>query len=107
MPKINDKTAEVIAELQRKQLAFVTAAAEEVRGQASARAPVRSGNLRSSIQVEAFIDDGVAVAEVGPEAHYAPYVELGTRYQAAQPYMEPGYQAARARFRMIERMLEL
>lgn len=107
MVKVKDNSKDVLAELQRKQLAFVTTAAEEVRSQAAARTPVATGNLRSSIQTEAFVDDGVAIGEVGPTADYAPYVELGTSRQEAQPYMEPGFQAARSRFRIIERMLEL
>ena len=44
--------------------------------------PVRTGNLRRSIRV---IDDD----SFGSDVHYAGYVEDGTRYMSARPYMEP------------------
>lgn len=89
-----DYTAQLLADLQRRQLGFVAAGGEAIRREAVKRCPVDTGNLRSSIRTYAFVDDGVAVSETGPEADYAEYVEFGTSRQRAQPYMEPGYQAA-------------
>jgi len=50
--------------------------------------PVRTGHLRSSIY--ARIQEWVA--EVGTEAAYAVFVEFGTRYMQARPYLFPAVQ---------------
>lgn len=49
--------------------------------------PVDTGNLRASIHTEIEPLKG----EVGTNVEYATYVECGTRYQDAQPYLEPAY----------------
>jgi HK97 gp10 family phage protein len=132
--KVKDNTAEILADLQRKQLAFVAAAAESVRSAADVLAPVDKGNLRSSIKTEAYVQDGQAIGEVGPTAFYAVYQEYGTGKFAAngkgrktpwvyldektgdwvytfgsppQPFMQPGYDNASRGFRKLEEMLEL
>lgn len=48
--------------------------------------PVDTGNLRNSIHYHV---DGDTMA-VGTDVEYAAYVECGTRYMAAQPYVKPG-----------------
>lgn len=63
-----------------------TAAAQELQLSARAAAPIRTGNLRNSIQPGPASPQGVQV-EAG--ADYAAYVELGTRYMSARPYMKP------------------
>lgn len=60
--------------------------ARAVATDARRAAPVRTGRLRSSIRV-AKVDRDRAVIEAG--APYAGYVELGTRYMRAQPYLRP------------------
>jgi HK97 gp10 family phage protein len=105
--KVTDNTAEILADLQRKQLAFVAAAAESVRSAADVLAPVDTGNLRSSIKNEAYVQDGQAIGEVGPTANYAIYLEYGTKKSKAQPFMQPGYDNASRGFRKLEEMLEL
>jgi HK97 gp10 family phage protein len=75
---IKDYTKDLLKELQRKQLVFVQKAAQAVRTEAVVRAPVDKGNLKNSIQVASYVQDGIAVAEVGPTAFYAPYIEYGT-----------------------------
>ena len=104
---VNDKTKELLAELQRQQLTFVTLGGQAIRTEASTRTPVLTGNLRSSIQSEAFVEDGQAVSETGPTADYAKFVEYGTSRQTAQPFMEPGYQAAKPNIdRIFERLMK-
>ena len=105
--RVNDRTKELLAELQRQQLAFVTLGGQAIRTQAISRTPVMTGNLRSSIQTEAFVEDGRSVSETGPTADYAKFVEYGTRFQKAHPFMEPGYQAAKPNIdRIFERLLK-
>lgn len=55
------------------------------------------GTLKRSIVLE--IRDGGLTAEVEPTAEYAAYVEYGTRYMSAQPYMRPSYTAQKEKFK--------
>ena len=58
--------------------------------------PIDTGFLRRSIGLE--IEDGGLTADVKATAHYAGYVELGTRFMAAQPYMKPAFNAVKPKF---------
>ncbi len=51
------------------------------------------GRLRSSITWEVVSEGGDLSAKVGTNVEYAPYVELGTRYMRAQPYLVPALAA--------------
>ena len=55
------------------------------------------GTLKRSSGLE--IRDGGLTAEVEPTAEYAAYVEYGTRYMNAQPYMRPSYTAQKEKFK--------
>jgi HK97 gp10 family phage protein len=59
--------------------------AADVKALAKQLAPVRTGYLRSSIYAK--IQEWVA--EIGAEATYAMFVEFGTRYMQARPYLFP------------------
>lgn len=59
--------------------------AADVKALAKQLVPVRSGHLRSSI----YAKIREWVAEVGAEATYALFVEFGTRYMRARPYLYP------------------
>ena len=56
-----------------------------VHGEAVVRTPVDSGNLKNSLAFEVGNDEGRA----GTNVEYAPYVEMGTSKQDAQPYLRP------------------
>ena len=62
--------------------------AADVKALAKQLVPVRTGHLRSSIYAK--IQEWVA--EIGAEATYALFVEFGTRYMQAQPYLYPAIQ---------------
>ena len=51
--------------------------------QAERNAPMRTGYLKSTVYGEA----SEWVAKVGADAAYAYFVEFGTRFMAAQPYL--------------------
>lgn len=55
------------------------------------------GTLKRNIVLE--IRDGGLTAEVEPTAEYAAYVEYGTRYMNAQPYMRPSYNQQKEKFK--------
>lgn len=54
------------------------------------------GKLKQSIGLE--ITDGGLTAEVEPTADYAAYVEYGTRFMDAQPYLKPAYDEQKKKF---------
>lgn len=55
------------------------------------------GTLKRSIVLE--IRYGGLTAEVEPTAEYATYVEYGTRFMNAQPYMRPSYNQQKEKFK--------
>jgi HK97 gp10 family phage protein len=71
--------------------------AAEVKESAGQRVPVKTGQLRDSI----YAKIGEWVAEVGAEASYAVFVEFGTRYMRARPFLYPAVQEALPRLEAI------
>lgn len=69
----------------------------EMQAKAQRNAPVDTGYLKRGIGLE--ITAGGMTAEVEPTAEYAPYVELGTRFMDAQPYMAPAFRDQAEQFR--------
>ncbi len=117
-----DMTPELLKDLQVKQMSFVTQGGQRIQAEQSNRAPVDKGNLRASVESVPYVEDGKAVSETGATAEYAVYVEYGTGVYAkdgngrktpwvyidketgkavfthgaqAQPFAEPGFQAAK------------
>jgi hypothetical protein len=74
--------------MQRYVHAKLVSWAEDVKTEAIRRAPVKTGHLRSSIY--SLVKDWVV--NIGAEATYALFVELGTRYLRARPYLYPSIQ---------------
>lgn len=68
----------------------------EMQGRAQALCPVDTGNLKRSINIE--MRDSGMTGVVFATAHYSEYVEKGTRFMRAQPYMEPAFNAQKDRF---------
>lgn len=58
--------------------------------------PRRTGALASSITLE--ISGNGLTADVEPHMNYAAYVEFGTRYMDAQPYIRPAFMQEGRRF---------
>lgn len=61
------------------------------------------GTLKRSIGLD--ITDGSMTAEVEPLAEYAAYVEYGTRYMNAQPYLKPAFNEQKKKFKQDMRKL--
>jgi HK97 gp10 family phage protein len=57
----------------------------------------QKGTTKRSIKLE--FPDGGFTAEVKPGTHYSPYLEYGTRYMDAQPFVGPGYNAQKGKFK--------
>lgn len=62
---------------------------QEVVNIAKFLVPVDTGRLRSSITFQMSTLDSRPAVEVGTNVEYAPFVEFGTRYMRAQPYLIP------------------
>lgn len=56
----------------------------------------QTGTTKRSIGLE--ITDGGLAAEVGPTTEYSQYVEYGTRFMEAQPFMRPAYNEQKEKF---------
>ena len=56
-----------------------------------------SGALREHIELD--IKDGGFTAEVEPTMEYSAYVELGTRFMEAQPYLKPAFDEQKEKFK--------
>jgi len=69
----------------------------DLQSNAMRLAPVDTGTLQRSIRLN--LEDGGMTARVRPTADYAAYVEYGTRYMKAQPYMRPSYDAQKEKFK--------
>lgn len=69
----------------------------KMQEKAQENAPVRTGYLKRSICLE--MTDGGMAAEVEPAAEYGPYVELGTRFMEAQPYLKPAFDERKEKFK--------
>ncbi len=69
----------------------------ELQVKAQRNAPVDTGTLKRSIGLE--IKDGGLKAKAEATAEYAPYVEWGTRYMNAQPYIGPAFNEQKEQFK--------
>lgn len=57
----------------------------------------QTGTTKRSIGLE--IKDSGFTAEVGPETEYSPYLEYGTRFMEAQPFVKPSHQVQKEKFK--------
>lgn len=55
-----------------------------------------TGTTKRSIGLE--IKDGGFTADSGPETEYAPYLEYGTRFMDAQPFVRPAFEEQKRKF---------
>lgn len=89
--KVEKATAEGIA--RALEICGGTAEAYAVK-----ECPIRTGRLSNSI-THAQQNDTTEV--VGTNVEYAPYVELGTRYQSPHPYLAPAVEQHREEYENI------
>lgn len=55
-----------------------------------------TGQTKKSIGLE--ITDGGLTAEVEPTTEYSPYLEYGTRFMGAQPFVNPAFEEQKTQF---------
>lgn len=92
-----DNSARLVDALRSALPAAVAAGGLLIENEAKMLCPVRTGTLRRSIHtdVEHESQDRVS-ARVSPGVDYGPYIELGTRSMAAQPYLRPALESQQA-----------
>jgi len=94
--RVIDRTARVAFEIERRMALLSREAAARVVADAQARAPVDTGQLRDSIRaVPGVVPTFWRVEATAPHAQF---VEYGTRFQSAQPYLIPALEAERRGF---------
>jgi HK97 gp10 family phage protein len=71
--------------LQNQVFRYLVSWAADVKAEAMRTVPVKTGYLRSRIY--AIIQDWVV--NVGADTAYAFFIEMGTRYMLARPYLYP------------------
>lgn len=91
-----NKFPQIIAGMEAKAAKIVAKTALDIEAGAKVRAPVRTGNLRGSIQATKI---SATHWRVTVTADYGIYVEFGTRFMAARPYFAPAYNAVVGSFR--------
>ena len=77
------------AALQNQVYRYLVSWAADVKALARKLVPVRTGHLQSTI----YATVSNWVVNIGADATYAYFVEAGTKYMAAQPYLYPAIQA--------------
>ena len=83
--------------MQRQVHRQLASWAADVKAQARKLVPVRTGHLQSTI----YSKISEWVAEIGADATYALFVELGTKYMQAQSYLYPAIQEHLPRLEQI------
>ena len=83
--KFTDNSAEILKAFEQATARGLEKIGLTAEGYAKAKAPVDTGRLRNSITHEVDGND----VYIGSNVEYAPYVELGTSKQKAQPFLKP------------------
>ena len=93
--KFKDNTKKIFKELEKAKQEALKEIAITVEKQAVLLVPVRSGDLRKSIDHK--IDNNfayVGVLSKGPGADYAVLIEIGDKYRKAQPYISEAFKSS-------------
>lgn len=86
----SNRFPEIAAKLPGVARQLTMKAALDIEARAKELAPVRTGNLKNSIQAK---PDGDTDAIVIVGAEYGIYVEMGGRHNAAHPFFNPAVEA--------------
>ena len=83
----NDRRKEIVNQKNNAIERAFEAIGMQAEGYAKTLCPVDTGNLRNSISHE-YVESEDA-EYIGTNVEYAPFVELGTSRQKAQPFLKP------------------
>lgn len=99
--KFESNAKAIIGKLNDASRKGITEACLLVQSQAKALTPVDTGGLRDSIDYKVEDSKGDAEGIVGTAIDYAEYVENGTIYQRAQPYLKPAFRENKSNIEKI------
>lgn len=86
----------VLAQILAASIDLMDRAGDLAEGVADARVPVLSGALKASKKRTGRGTKKQTISYGGGKVDYPAYVEFGTSQQAAQPFLRPGAEAAKA-----------
>jgi HK97 gp10 family phage protein len=98
-----DRLPEIIAKLPDAVSQVLAKVALDIESDAKTRAPVKTGHLRGSVQAG---QESQLAWRIGVGAEYGIYVEMGTRFMGARPFLTPAVEHARGGFESAFRALE-
>lgn len=70
---------------------------KKIQAKADFKKGYQTGTTKRSVGLE--IKDSGLTADSGPETEYSPYVEYGTRFMEAQPFVRPALEEQAAQFK--------
>lgn len=70
---------------------------ERMQNKADFKKGYQTGQTKRSIELD-FADEGFT-AEVKPTTDYSPYLEYGTRFMQAQPFVKPAWNEQKEQFK--------
>lgn len=70
---------------------------KRMQGKADFKKGYQTGTTKRSIDLE--IKDGGLTADSGPTTEYSPYLEYGTRFMEAQPFVRPAFEEQSEQFK--------
>ena len=79
----------------------VAANGDELKSKMTANADFKKGYQTGTTKrsITESITDGGLTAEVEPTTEYSPYLEYGTRFMDAQPFVKPAFEAQSKQFK--------
>ena len=103
MNKLEWYPQELLREVDQKTDSLIDLMSESVLSDAMSEVPVNTGRLQESITINKL---GLEkAASIGTGVDYALFVEYGTRYMPAQPYLRPAIDALNSKVNgMIEQV---
>lgn len=69
---------------------------EAISADAAMNAPVKTGDLRDSVETRPSTNGGFPSQVILSQLEYAGYVEVGTEHMDAQPYLKPALYMSRS-----------
>ena len=94
----NSKVPEALSNMNDKRGIALEVIGGRAESYAKQLCPVDTGRLRNSITHAQLTED---TEVIGTNVEYAPYVELGTSRQRAQPYLRPAAENHVSEYRAI------
>lgn len=99
LQKLISTLNQIPKELEGEVEGVLEVVAQTIESDAKQKAPIDTGKLRQSIKAQKVNSKTYEIrANATGLAPYAPFVEFGTRFMRAQPFLFPAFFAGRKRF---------